>query len=663
MSPPDPPTHMPAPLLETVFSALSGLVVQDRQGRITWVNQAGEALLGLTRAQLQGRDSLDPRWRAVDGDGQPLPGDQHPAMRTLRTGAPCDRSIMGIHTPDGRLRWLSVTSRLLTVDGGVEGVVSSFADVTAQREASEALAAQRDRLFAAQRLARIGDWRVNPSSRTLWLSPLLKALLNTPRDTLGVDEALGWLPSADADGIRRVARTLRPGDNAVCKARLTVQPPERTYDLLIHLERVADGTLRGVAQDVSEARSLQRQLAAAQDLQALAVDGARLGTWNLQIGSGHVEVNRHWCEMLGRPVTPTATLDEWRDRLHPEDREATLQALDDYISGRRPQLLYEYRLRRDDGRWATVFSDGQITERGADGAPLRMVGINLDVSPLHAAQRAAHHAHLALGAVPDGVALVDSAGHVISSNPAFAGSVTRDGDVVQARLGLSTERAAALEVALATDSVWTTTLTLGDSTTWQLRLDRPVTPGGPRALVLRDITQQEARERQAQHDPLTAIPNRRALRSEMDRLLAGDQPFAVVFLDLDAFKPVNDRWGHPAGDQVLATIAQRLRATVRPGDTVARFGGDEFVALLMGVQSHADAEGIVSRLVTACREPVRLTDDTVSVGASVGLALSPADGRDPDGLIHRADARMMAIKRQRPRPTRQTQPPFSAPAE
>lgn len=159
-------------------------------------------------------------------------------------------------------------------------------------------------------------------------------------------------------------------------------------------------------------------------------------------------------------------------------------------------------------------------------------------------------------------------------------------------------------------------------------------------------------------DQLTGLSNRAAiLRRIEDRILQhrrrGDEnPFAVLFVDFDRFKEINDRWGHEAGDAVLQELAQRLRGGVRVGDLVARYAGDEFVLLVESIAGRRDAEATRRHLEEALREPLqslrRWTTDTRAHGASIGVALYPEDGQDTEGLLRHADADMYRRKASAP---------------
>lgn len=159
---------------------------------------------------------------------------------------------------------------------------------------------------------------------------------------------------------------------------------------------------------------------------------------------------------------------------------------------------------------------------------------------------------------------------------------------------------------------------------------------------------QERLRHQALHDPLTGLPNRILFMHRLDQRLANPEQssaaLAVLFLDLDGFKFINDALGHDAGDEVLLAVAERLKACVREGDTVARFGGDEFTILLGSLADTSDATEIASRIVEQLQEPISVNQYRISLTLSVGVALSLSP-RDLSGdLLRHADAAMYAAK-------------------
>lgn len=173
--------------------------------------------------------------------------------------------------------------------------------------------------------------------------------------------------------------------------------------------------------------------------------------------------------------------------------------------------------------------------------------------------------------------------------------------------------------------------------------------------VARDLTERRKTEQQmrylAQHDSLTGLPNRALFQ---DRLLQAlnfcsrhERQLAVLLLDLNKFKPVNDEFGHAAGDELLKAIGDRLRKLLRASDTVARIGGDEFVVLLPQLESPQEAGNVAAKITDALAEPFVLSMATVQIGCSIGQALFPDDGSDDAQLLRLADERMYQQKQQR----------------
>ena len=170
--------------------------------------------------------------------------------------------------------------------------------------------------------------------------------------------------------------------------------------------------------------------------------------------------------------------------------------------------------------------------------------------------------------------------------------------------------------------------------------------------IFSDITllkeHQQRLEHLAHFDPLTQLPNRMLLADRLQLAMANAARnhalLAVCYLDLDGFKPVNDQFGHAAGDRLLVEVAQRLKLCVRGGDTVARLGGDEFVLLLSGLSDLHECDQALSRISSSLARPFNVADQEVVVSASVGVTLYPHDGSDADALLRHADQAMYVAK-------------------
>ena len=278
-----------------------------------------------------------------------------------------------------------------------------------------------------------------------------------------------------------------------------------------------------------------------------------------------------------------------------------------------------------------------------------------------------------LDAVPDAAAVVDLDGRIVAANRAWRMFALDNGgrpeDTCEGVSYLDVcERAAASGCAEAAHVAEGLRAVLRGETVesdleygcpspsvgrWFMLRITPITGAAPGALVTHlNITRRKAAEadltRRASHDPLTGLANRRLLAERLTRALsprAGRAPVpdvGVLCVDLDGFKPVNDRYGHPAGDEVLQEVAHRLSEAVRPQDTVARTGGDEFVVVAPRITADG-LDGLVVRLRTVLDRPHVVHGVPVHVGASVGSTLA-RPGDDPADVLWRADRAMYAVK-------------------
>jgi diguanylate cyclase (GGDEF)-like protein len=170
--------------------------------------------------------------------------------------------------------------------------------------------------------------------------------------------------------------------------------------------------------------------------------------------------------------------------------------------------------------------------------------------------------------------------------------------------------------------------------------------------ILLDITAPKELEEQlahrAFHDPLTDLPNRALFNDRLEHALARAVRqrglLAVLFLDLDDFKDVNDTFGHEAGDRMLIEVAQRVRSALRVGDSAARFGGDEFMVLLEDLEDRDEASRVAERLARVIAEPLEIEGREWRVSASIGVALSRGAEEPASELLRRADAEMYRVK-------------------
>ena len=319
-----------------------------------------------------------------------------------------------------------------------------------------------------------------------------------------------------------------------------------------------------------------------------------------------------------------------------------------------------------DGRWWHVTVTPVF---GTDGAVSSLVGLATDVSARQVAERERREADarmaLAMDALDGGFWHLDIATCAVEVSPKLAvllvggaqGTMSWD----QFTVAVHPDDRAAIDIgpmvagACETGTVEYRVIDGATGETRWLRSRRRLVrsdAGAPERVigVVLDITDQrrlqEIFERQARTDPLTGLANRRGFEGSADQFLRpghrDDRRFGLILLDLDQFKPINDRHGHATGDVVLCEIADRLTGLVRPGDVVARLGGDEFAILVEDVADNALA-ALAQRLVLAAQRPVSTAVGELSIGVSVGVATS-TDGDDLAELASRADRALYEVK-------------------
>ncbi len=435
-------------------------------------------------------------------------------------------------------------------------------------------------------------------------------------------------------------------------------------------------------------RAAHAKLERTADLLRMAQEAAGAGVWEWSLDEDMVRLSPESARMYGLPCGQgdTAWIEvnvaELARRMHPSDL-AQMRAV--YRDALRHHTTYrlEYRVLHAEGgsrcRW--LMGCGRILRDEATGQPLRVVGLNIDVTERRTTQDALEQSEARLRTSEERLALaLDSGsdglwdwnvttGHVWYSDrwhtmlgyepgeiePSIRSweSLTHPDDIRQAQALLKEhfeERSASYvcEHRMRTKT---------GAHAWVLARGRVVArdeQGAPLRIVgtYIDITERKACEQRiayiARHDALTGLPNRTVFHEHLKQRLAevrrGRGQAALLCLDLDRFKTVNDTLGHPAGDELLCQIAERLRATVRKSDVVVRLGGDEFAIIISHLDHVHEASKLAQRVIDTIDQPLDLGGAIVTVGVSIGIALAPASGDTPEVLFKNADLALYRAK-------------------
>ncbi len=417
-----------------------------------------------------------------------------------------------------------------------------------------------------------------------------------------------------------------------------------------------------IVRDISQLKATQQQLQRSEEKFARAFHASPDGLLITQLSDGRmIEVNEGFCRITGYSSHEaightTLELELWVD---PEDRARMIERIRQH--GRIHEQCSQIRTR--DGRL-------RLCELSVQPIPIGdqpcLLTIARDITERQLMQEKLQQAATVFESTAEGVLITDTEKRIVAVNRAFT-SIT--GYSEAEALG-QTPRLLASEQH---DQVFYSAMwrQLEDAGYWQGEICNRRKNGElyPEWLtisavrneadeithfvgVFADISSlkhaQARLDHQAHHDPLTGLPNRTLfesrLRSALDDAREDNRQGAILFLDLDRFKHINDSLGHPVGDQLLKGIAQRLKERLRDIDTVARLGGDEFIILLPGLHQAEDAEQIANKLLTCFSPPFQLDAHEFFISASIGVSLYPKDGLDVATLVKNADAAMYRAK-------------------
>jgi len=479
--------------------------------------------------------------------------------------------------------------------------------------------------------------------------------------------------------VAEVDAYLQDVDRKSWEQRYRIVLPDRQvrwiYDFTV-AERDAQGQaqrLRGYVMDDTERLEAVCALQQAKEQLQFAIDGSGIGLWDCEVQTGRAHFNERWAEMIGYSLAELepVSIETCTSITHPEDLQRSDAALQAHFLGKCERYICETRVRHKAGHWIWVLEQGKVVQwDGTDPAtrkPVRMVGTNLDITERKAVEERLRLAASVFSHAHEAIVITDADGTIVDINDAFT-SIT---GYAYAELIGKSPRIIKSDVQKREfyETFWRQLLEKGywHGEIWNRRKSGETFPAlltvstvhDDQGKVLRfvglfsDITSAKEHEKRlekiAHYDALTGLPNRILLGDRLHQGMAQTQRhgkfLALVYLDLDGFKAVNDNYGHAAGDHLLVVVSTRMRQTLRKGDTIARLGGDEFVAILLDLEDQSACLPMLGRLLNAASKPVIFDGTELNVSASVGVTFFPqSDDVVPEQLLHQADQAMYQAK-------------------
>ncbi len=490
-----------------------------------------------------------------------------------------------------------------------------------------------------------------------------------------------WLisPETQPDGSPSVTAARHMISTAMAKGSHSFEWQHRTLSgrefsadvLLARLDTSEGSQIQATVRDITRRKELEATLAKSNERWKFALEGAGEGVWDWNPQTDEAFYSDRWQEMIGYlnhdfPKTGAA----WRENLHPEDRERVLATIHDYFFGEQKTYSVEFRIRCKDGSWRWIEARGMVVRRDSEGNPHRMLGTHADITMRKEAEAELRIAATAFQ-TQEGILITDANTRILKVNE----SLTRitgyspDECIGQTPRIFSSGR----QDEGFYKEMWKTINTEGhwEGEIWNRRKSGESFPERLSITSVKDangrivnyvanfmdITMSRAAAEEikdlAFFDTLTHLPNRRLfldrLHLAMTASLRSGMKGALLLLDLDNFKTINDTLGHDMGDSLLQQVAERIAFTLREEDTVARLGGDEFIVLVadLGGDSLEAAEKtkeIGNKLLTAMNHPYQLGSNLQQNTPSIGVTIF-SGSETPEELMKQSDIAMYHAKR------------------
>ncbi len=568
---------------------------------------------------------------------------------------------------EGRHHWVDVHGEpLMGRDGKFRGYILSCFDIQAELDAGVELAANEARFRGLVEQSLVGVY-VLRQGRFEYVNPRMAEWFGFSAAELRGLPLLDLVCSEDHALVAEMLQRRERGE--LMSAHYEFHARRRdgrefiveAYGTRIEMdgEPAIIGTLLDVTQRHRDRETLQAVVdAVVASPMVLFRRGADSG-WPILYVSDNIERWGHAAESLRDGRRWFSTL------IHPDDLAQVRAEVAAALDEGRQEFVLEYRIRTGIGSHIWV-EDYTSVRRDAAGDLLFLEGLLLDISARRSSEEKLRHAAAVFTSAREGVVITDTSPQIIAVNRAFTDITGYEEHEV---LGRNPNMVSSGRQSKAFyEEMWAALLSEGhwQGEVWNRRKSGEVFPQWHSISAVRDdkgrvtnfvavfsdisqLKESEAQlERLAHYDPLTGLPNRILVQSHLngaiERARRQGLQVAVLFIDLDGFKRVNDSLGHSVGDELLLQIAKRLRVRIRAEDMLARLGGDEFLLVLEGIQHADDAAQVAQDLIDLLQQPFQFDSHELFVGASIGISLFPNDGQEVAELIRCADVAMYLSK-------------------
>ena len=419
--------------------------------------------------------------------------------------------------------------------------------------------------------------------------------------------------------------------------------------------------------DITKQKKAEKALLQSKEQLDLVLDSSELGVWDWDVANRAMQINRYsadilCCSMEELNQTPKI----WFDAIDPQDRIRFLRSIIDVRKGRCISQKIEYQLINLWGETRWILQTGKVVDIDERGKPLRVCGTLSDITDIKQVEASLSIAASVYQNSSEAMSVFTSDGIIVDSNPAFS-MITgfNKEDIKGQSLRVFQSE---LQPKSFYDQLDKQLKQLGrwQGEVWMRRkngenylilltinsISQTKNQSARFVALFSDITEKKQTEeliwRQANYDALTGLPNRRMLleflTKEVQHSDRQHNHFALMFLDLDYFKEINDTLGHDMGDVLLLETAERLKCCVRESDVVARLGGDEFTIVLTNLDHNHGVERVASQILKRLAEPYTLGQQTAYISGSIGITLFPDDAITTEALLKNADQAMYSAK-------------------